>query len=83
LSPLSSLVMAFNFFFWGSIENTLYVPPFHTSLAKLSGRMRASSDTFSPGMFKYMLKERAQLYDLAWDAYVTRTEHLLTKKCTS
>ena len=45
--------------------------------------MQASSDVFSPGMFKYMLKECAQLYELGWDAHGTRTVHLLTKKCKS
>jgi hypothetical protein len=57
----------------------LYIPPFHTNLAKLSGRMRTSSSAFLAAMFKNMLKERGQLYDLGWDAYGTGTEYLLTK----
>jgi hypothetical protein len=41
------------------MKDTLYIPPFHTNLAKLSGRMRASSAAFLPAMFKNMLKEGA------------------------
>jgi len=45
--------------------------------------MRTSSAAILPAMFKNMSKKRAQIHDLGWDAYGTRTEQLLTKKCTS
>ena len=63
MSRLSSVITAFNFFFWGSMKDNLYIPPFRASLAKLSGRMRTSS-AFLPAMIKNMLKERAQFCDL-------------------